>query len=387
MTVKVSFFPVGNGHMTLIGLESGRTLLIDINIRQAADKPEDETPDVAKELRQRLKRDSKERLYVDAFLLSHPDKDHCAGLCNHFHLGPPDEFNHEEDKIFIREIWSSPMVFRRASKNLTLCEDAEAFNREARRRVQCFREQGSSVGEGDRILILSEDEDGKTDDLEEILIRVDEEFSQINGLRDQSFKALLLGPLPKFADEDEEEVLAKNRSSTILQIAIATNGVPNACLFLTGGDAEVAVWERFWDKHSKSPERLAYDLLQTPHHCSWHSLSYDSWSELREKAKVSPTARNALCQARSGAFIVASSNPIHDDDNDPPCIRAKQEYEAIAREVKGKFLCVGEHPSKDKPGVLEFEITDFGPRKKSATISTGRIMGAGLVGRQPLSHG
>jgi hypothetical protein len=69
--------------------------------------------------------------------------------------------------------------------------------------------------------------------------------------------------------------------------------------------------------------------LQTPHHCSWHSLSYDSWSELREDAEVSQDARSALSQIRDKGKIVASSAPIKDDDCDPPCWGAKREYEDI----------------------------------------------------------
>ena len=89
MPAKLTFFPVGNGDMTLIELESGRSVLVDMNIRSAADDPDDDTPDVAAKLRDRLKRDSAGRLYVDALLLSHPDQDHCGGLRNHFHLAPP----------------------------------------------------------------------------------------------------------------------------------------------------------------------------------------------------------------------------------------------------------------------------------------------------------
>ena len=117
MTCTISFFPVGNGDMTLVELESGRKILVDLNIRAAADDPDDETPDVAEMLRGRLKRDTEGRRYVDTLLVSHPDKDHCTGLREHFHLGPPDEWSARADKIFIREIWSSPMVFRRASRN------------------------------------------------------------------------------------------------------------------------------------------------------------------------------------------------------------------------------------------------------------------------------
>lgn len=386
MTATLLFYPVGNGDMTLVETESGHQILIDLNIRADADDPDDDTPDVASALRERLRRDAEERLYVDALLVSHPDKDHCTGLQQHFHLGPPSEWSEKADKIIIREIWSSPLVFRRASRHHVLCDDAKAFNAEARRRVKKFRETAWLVGDGDRILILGEDEDGKTDDLEDILIRVDQEFSCVNGQNDRSMSARLLGPLPK-TDDDDEEILSKNNSSTILRFSLAGDGISDKCRFLTGGDAEVAVWEKLWQRHQWCTEWLSYDILQAPHHCSWHSLSYDSWSDLGEDAVVCWEARNALSQARSGASIVASSDPIKDDDNDPPCIRAKREYVSIADGVKGVFKCVGEYPSEQSPDVMEFEIGENGTRLKTKLMTATTVLGAGSIGRQPHSHG
>ena len=211
----------------------GFKILIDLNIRAAADDPDDETPDVAKELRDRLTRDSQGRLYMDALLVSHPDEDHCRGLHKHFHLGPLDDWSKRADKVLIREFWSSPMVFRRASRQHVLCDDAKAFNSEARRRVRKHRELPWSVGDGDRILILGEDEDGKTDDLQDILVRVDEEFSRINGPHDDSMQARLLAPLPA-DDVDDEELLSKNNSSTILRFSLKGGGMLDKCRFLTG---------------------------------------------------------------------------------------------------------------------------------------------------------
>lgn len=389
MSATITFFPVGNGDMTLIELESGRKILIDLNIRVAADDDTDDTPDVAKKLRDRLKQDSLGRLFVDAFLLSHPDKDHCSGLERHFHLGTPDNWSKDDDKIFIREIWSSPRVFRRASANNTLCSDAKAFNSEARRRVKRFRETNGIVGDGDRILILGEDADGKTDDLGAILVKVDEAFTKVNGQHDGSMDARLLAPLPVNEDAKEEELLGKNHSSTILQFSIAGGGVSGACKFLSAGDAEVAIWERLWRRHQKRTEWLEYDVLLAPHHCSWHSLSYDSWGELKEKAQVCQEARNALSRAKKGAVIVASSKAIKDDDNDPPCIRAKKEYIQIVGEsgVRGEFKCVGEYPSEKAPDTMEFEIGGAGPRLITKSMGAAAIVGAGAVGRQPLGHG
>lgn len=44
MPAMLSFFPVDNGDMTLLTSESRRQLLIDLNIRAAADDPDDDTP-------------------------------------------------------------------------------------------------------------------------------------------------------------------------------------------------------------------------------------------------------------------------------------------------------------------------------------------------------
>ncbi len=391
MTPQLMFFPVHhpardgdpghNGDMTLLELESGRRVLIDVHIDTAADDDSD-APNVAQMLRDRLKRDSQGRKYVDAFLLSHPDEDHCKGLDNHFHLGPPDTWSKEADKILIREIWSSPMVFRRASTKHVLCPDAKAFKREAKRRVKRFRESGNLVSGGDRIQILGEDESGKTDDLTAILVKVDEEFSQVDGSLDPSLKTRLLGPLPKASDESEEEALAKNRSSTILRFTLTSTGREDACLFLTGGDAEVAVWERLWQRHYWRAGWLRYDIILTPHHCSWRSLSYDSWSEKGEDAEVCSDARSALSQTRSGAEVLASSKPITDDDSDPPCVRAQREYEAIATEAGGLFRRIGD---SKKP--LRYEILWEGPRRVSERATAAGVTGGGAIGGQPLIHG
>ncbi len=393
MSPTITFFPVDNGDMTLIELDDDgkTTILIDVDIRQPADDENTPTCDVAKELRHRLKKDKNGRPYVNVFLLSHPDQDHCGGLRKHFHLGSLDDYDFdptegEELKIVIREIWSSPMIFRRASKNNPLCEDAKAFNKEARRRVKNYRENGHAQ-DGDRIRIIVRDENGKTDDIDEIVVEIDESFNEINGKESDSISMLVLGPIPPQEDEEEEDKLAKNRSSAIIQFSISADGKGDACLFLTGGDSEVYVWERQWERHMDNTDCLEYDLLLSPHHCSWHTLSYDSWSD-DENPQVSKDAVSALSQARDGAFIVSSSKPIKDDKNDPPCWGAKKEYLSILEPVGGKFFCTGEHPNAEKPEPLTFKIAKDGPQppsKKSVSI-TGPAVAAGST-KEPRYHG
>src|SRR5690606_33268504 len=152
------------------------------------------------------KRDKQGRKYVDAFLLSHPDQDHINGLRNHFHLGPPHEWSKDDDKIFVREMWSSHVVFRRASADNPLCDDPKAWAKEARRRVKRFRDDGFDTEEGDRILIMGEDVDGKTDDILDIVVKLDDTLSACNRVENGAFEARLLGPLPA-EDKDDEEAL------------------------------------------------------------------------------------------------------------------------------------------------------------------------------------
>ncbi|WP_432260849.1 metallohydrolase [Cupriavidus sp. TMH.W2] len=384
MTPEITFFPVGNGDMTLIRLSSGRTILIDTNIRQVCDG----VRDVLKDLRERLRTDDEGRPYVDVMILSHPDQDHCRGFEAHFHIGPLTDYptKGEPSKIVIREMWSSPLVFRRASKNHTLCDDAKAWNREAKRRVALFKEEG--LGEdGDRILILGEDTGGKTDQLGEILVKTDATITRVAGHAEEKFSALLLAPM-NADDEVDADKLSKNESSVIMNFSIGTGAVSDAVKFLTGGDAEVYIWEKQWKRHESKAENLTYDLLLSPHHCSWHTLSYDSWSEKKEDAKVSADARKALAQARAGAYIVASSCPILDDDNDPPCIRAKREYDSIANGVKGQFINTSTHPSEKAPEPMTFEITSGGVKAKWKSSAVPRTATASSVlASTPLSHG
>jgi hypothetical protein len=364
MTAKIEFFPVDNGDMTLLTLESGRQILIDVNIRKDADDVENQdVPDVIDMLRSRLRRDASKRPFVDAFLLSHPDADHCRGLTRHFHLGTPEDWKSKDDKIIVREMWSSPIIFRRRQDlDGELCLDAEAWWAEARRRVSLFRKNGASVSDGDRILILGKDVDGKTDDLADILVEVDKLITKICGQQDKTFSGLLLAPLPG-KDDEEEELLEKNHSSTVIRFELAAGEKSDAGRLLTGGDAGVAIWDRLWQRHKKSEENLSYDVLLTPHHCSWRSLSYDSWSEMGEEAKVSNDARNALGQALDGALLIASSKEIEDDEDDPPCIRAKREYDEIADDAGGEFLCTADECDDD---VLLITISEEGPTKGTA---------------------
>lgn len=381
MPANLAFLPVDNGDMTLLTTENGKRVLLDCNIRDVSG--DDPPPDVLKQLKDRLLKDDKGRYFVDAFVLSHPDQDHCRGFRTHFYTGPAADYPAESKKIFIKELWSSPMVFRRKSRHHVLCDDAQAFNAEARRRVRRYRESGTAWVDGDRILILGEDESpDKQRDLGAIVVKADTRFNTICGQYQSCFSAYLLAPQPRGTEEDEE-TRSKNNSSVILQVALGVGWNTQACRFLCGGDAEVDIWEDLWKRHRHAPDCLRYDVLLAPHHCSWHCLSHDSISELGDKAKVSPDAKAALTQILDYGRIVASSKEILDDDDDPPSYRAKQEYEAAAKEKRGRFYQTSEF--KGEP--FELEVTEAGPSPKKVSGGTASKATTSGIGSVPLVHG
>lgn len=361
---KIEFFPVGNGDMTLITLDNGKKILVDCNIRAVSD----DVPDVKKTLRQRLSRNSSKQLYIDVFLWTHPDEDHCRGIQDTFHMGEQDDWKKDDDKIVINEIWSSPIVFRRASVNHTLSKDAKALNKEAKRRVKVYRDN-SFASIGDKVLILCEDENGKTDDISPIVVKMDSSFDRLGGY----VNVRLLAPSPKSELDKDDDKLGKNHSSVIVNMALKDSNGNEVGRFLNGGDAEVVCWEHLWSRLNKKNKTswLEYTVLQAPHHCSWHSLSHESWKDTEGKAKPSDDAYKALSNCRDKAYIVSSSKKITDDYIDPPCYGAKKQYLKMLKQddCAGTFKCVADVKVKGENIPFEIELTSKGIEDISKTAT------------------
>jgi len=383
----ITFFPVSNGGMTLLRLNDvwNTSILIDINIRDTSSS-EDDICDVSRELVDRLAVDSKKRPYVDAFILTHHHDDHILGFEDFFHLGSLSDYKAPTDdgipKIVIRELWCTPRFWKQASTNYTLSDDAKAFNKEMKRRVKLFEDTKIIQPEGDRAIIVGKDSDGQTDKLNTIVREVGTAFSKINEHNiSAKFEGFIMGPLEKQKDEPYEDFENKNRQSIIMQLnvkeALYTHQI------LISGDAECLVWETLWKLYQKS-DRLDYDLLLNPHHCSWHSLSYDSQSEDPDP-QICKDAKSALSKKKAGARIVAQCKPIKDDDDDPPSQAAKNEYLTIVS--KECFYCTDEYPNEKNPEPLEFNLTNAGPQKKGFKEKSKLSLAAIASTKESYPHG
>jgi len=363
---KIIFYPVDNGNMILLKLEDKTTILIDMHVRKkASDEKEEEFYDVMSNLKENLEKDSQNRYFVDAFILTHLDKDHIGGLQDNFYLGNIDQYNDKDkDKIIIKETWSSERFWKRETGSITFSDDAKAYNKEMRRRANLHKDNEERIQkEGDRAIIFGDDEDDEG--YNNIIHKVGQSTSKVNNQTKSNFKINILGPLEQQEYEKNECFDKKNRASVILQIEIAVGGYVNKILLT--GDAEVDAWEYMREKYSNS--LLEYDILCVPHHCSMGSLGRKNYEG---KYDISDKALDALSQAKDGAIIISSSNEILNDDNNPPHYDAKQEYLKILSPKGGEFFCTDEYPNSKNIEPIVIEFTSGGTQLKSG-VSINKV--------------
>jgi ribonuclease BN (tRNA processing enzyme) len=364
---KIIFYPVDNGNMVFIKLKDNTTILVDMHIRKKShDNNAEEFYDVLSHLKDNLEKDSKDRYFVDAFILTHLDKDHIGGLEDNFYLGSLDDYKEKDkDKIIIKEAWSSERFWKREIEKITLSTDAKAYNKEMRRRVKLHKNCGEKIQkQGDKAIIIG-NKDGEHD---KIIYKVGDTISKVNSKNLDNFKINILGPLEQQENEDKETFDAKNRGSIILQLEVTVGNYTNKVLLT--GDAEVDVFEYMNDKYAS--DKLEYDILCSPHHCSMASLGRKKDKHQKGGYIISNEAKEALSHAKSGAVIVSSSKEILDDDNNPPHYEAMKEYKKILKPKSGEFKCTGTYPKKSSIEPIIIEFTSGGTQLKTG-ISKSKV--------------
>lgn len=357
---KIIFYPVDNGNMIFIKLKDNTTILIDIHIRKKSyDDNAKEFYDVLPHLKDNLEKDSKGRYFLDTFILTHLDKDHIGGLEDNFYLGSLDDWKEKDkDKIIIKEAWSSERFWKRETEKIILSTDAKAYNKEMRRRVKLHKNCGETIQkQGDKAIIIG-NKDGEHD---KIIYKIGDTISKVNSKNLDNFKINILGPLEQQENEDKETFDAKNRGSVILQLEIKVDTYNNKVLLT--GDAEVDVCEYLNKEYNQ--DKLEYDVLCSPHHCSMASLGRKN--KETNKYNKSKEAKKALSHAKKGAVIVSSSKEILDDDKNPPHYEAKQEYIKIINNKKDDFLCTGEYTKKSSVEPIIIEFTSAGTQLKTGS--------------------
>jgi hypothetical protein len=362
---KVLFYPVGNGDTSQIVLENGKRILLDYRHLTKAEDPDEPAIDLKARLKKELSDANKDSFDVVAF--THGDADHICGSTDFFELRHAEKYQ-GGDRVPIPELWvPAAMVLEEGS-----CESRAAefviWRQEARHRLR----------QGDGIRVFSKPEKLKS-------------WFDENDISLESRRHLLTDAgqlVPGFGlSEDGVEFFC--HSPFIKHVDGAVDDMRNACSlifnvrFMAGastfdllavGDSE---WEVLEDivattRAHGNDDRLAWDLFNIPHHCSYLALSDDKGER---ETTPKPLVAELLRAAKAGAYIISSSNPIEDTVDarksiQPPHVQARKCYERYLRDVAGAdFLVTMEQPSTARPEPIVFRIEPNGITREKKNLS------------------
>lgn len=360
---SITHFPVRNGDTGRIRLSDGTDIIIDCNITEESRDPSvKERYDVHAHLVEEARKENGVP-HVDAFILTHPDADHCRGFKETFYVGDPtnyDKADEQKNLIIVDELWFTPRIFSPHEEG-KLKESAKLFLEEARRRRSLYLSGNSERDRpGNRLRIIGYTGSGENEGLEDIVTVPGRTVSQINGHDKRDFSFFVHAPFKEDTDSENGE---RNDTSVILQARFDVGGEMHSCLAFLGGDAGCAVWRNVLNR--SEDEDLQWDLFLAPHHVSW---SFFSEERHEDDPEPSESSLAILGKKRLGARVVASCKPIKKDGDNPPNPAAAREYEKVVGE--DRFHVTSQHPDEDEPLPLVFLMSKNGPTMYSGATSS-----------------
>lgn len=378
---RIKYYPVENGDTSLITLSDETKILIDINItNDSTNEDEEERYDVLRDLLDNELKKSNKKPYVDVFILTHPDNDHCRGYEKYFFQGNPNDYSDkdkEAELIIINELWYTPRVFEVYTNELN--SDAKIFKKEAKRRMDLYKEDPDIANtNGNRIRIIGYTDNKDLIGLEDRIVVPGNLINEFNEDYKDDFAMFIHAPFKDTIDGDDA-----NETSIVFQAKFDVDSEKNACLAFWGGDAGWRIWEQILDK--SDDEDLNWDLFLAPHHCSW-----TFFNETTEEGKKEPkqTSVDILKKKRSGnPKVIVSSQKIIKDEPNPPSFEAKSQY---IKEVKDKnFHVTATHTNTKPPEPIEFEIKSTGPQEKTGNKSSNALKSSLITqaASQPKTYG
>jgi len=355
MAHRIIFYPVGNGDTSQIVLENGKRILMDYRHRKKTELGEGPEINLKARLKQELKDAGRDSFDVVAF--THADTDHIENSTEFFELRHAAKYQ-GNGRIKIDILWVPAAMVLETGANGQQSSEFVIWRQEARHRLK--------EGKGIRVFSKPEklkgwlEENGLTLESRRHLITDAGQLAPEFDIGTDGVEFFCHSPFIKHVDDGDD---LRNAASLIFNVRFRKNGTDYD--YLAVGDSEWSVLEDIvtTTKWHRNMDRLAWDLYNIPHHCSYLALS-DEKGEFETKPK--PLVEEILMLGKEGAYVVSSSCPILDtregrEQCQPPHIQAKKCYETYRKRTGGaKFLVTMEEPNAAKPEPIEFKVDDQG---------------------------
>lgn len=356
---QVIFYPVGDGDTSQVVLFNGRRILFDFCHRQKSEHADTPEIDLKARLRDELK--AADRDYFDVVAFTHADRDHIQGSTEFFELQHAARYM-GDGRIKIKELWVPAAMLLEEAERDQLSDEFVLLRQEARHRLL----------EGRDILVFSQPQ--ALMDWLTPLLRARGEQSDARdhlfidagtvvpgfSLGQDSVEFFCHSPFIKHCDEGD---MIRNSAALVFNVRFAVDGATYD--YLEVGDAEYGDLEDIVSttKFHENDDRLAWDLFNIPHHCSYRALNEEKGDQ-----ETAPTdgVKELLLKGKRDAYIVSCSRPVTDDQAAykqvlPPHIQARKAYQRYLSQVGGRrFLVTMEEPNGYKPEPIVFDIERFG---------------------------
>lgn len=377
----IKYYPVCNGDQSLITLSDKTTILIDCNIRESAKGDDDEKLfDAHEDLLKSIQRDSNDIPFVDVFILTHGDQDHCRGFAKNFYQGDPSKYSKEDkdnELIRVDTMWFSPMIAEEHTN-----DDEDAYQQEAERRLELHRKNDPKRNDiGNRIRIIGYDGNKDYKDLNSLRSIPGDILTKFNEKEQDVFSVFIHSP---FKDQLTSAEKDKNSTSIVFQARFKEKKTDTKFITLAifGGDSDHYTWDMILDKtkksgKDKSENALDWDIFLSPHHCSW---SFFNDRPQSENPEPKDTSLEILDFKRgSSPKVIASCKKIVAAKPNPPHNEAKKEY--VKKVGDENFYNTATYNVvDDTPQPIVFEVTTQGPIKPKDQEGSSKVTGSAGLG-------
>lgn len=368
----LTFFHLGNADSCLIDLATGEKLLLDYGHQGNPDDDEDLRCNLPEAIRKDLKK--AKRNFFDVAAFSHLDKDHYQGATELFYLEHAKKYQ-SDDRIKIKTLWVPAAVITEEG-----VEDPEgkALRSEARYRLK----EGKGIrvfSRPERLREWLEANGIKLDDRRHLITdagQVVPEFSTAQ----QGVEFFVHCPFAKRLNENEVE--DRNDDCLVLQMTFVCGIIKTKVIFAGDVTHEILSDIVSVTKSKGNQDRLEWDVVKLPHHCSYLSLGPEKGKD--ETKPIPEVAWLYENRGQKGGILVSSSKPIptkdseEDESADPPHRQAANYYRKAVDGLDGEFIVTMEHPKESSPAPLVIEISS-----SKATVRKEQLFGAAAVISQP----
>ena len=384
---SIKFYPVGNGDCTQIILENGKRILLDYRQHTNAGDARKPEIDLAKELKSDLSAVNRDNFDIVAF--THADKDHIEGCTEFFELDFAEKYQGEE-RIKIDELWVPAAILIEKADDADQSNESVILRQEARHRLKLG--YGIKIfSKPEKLISLMRQMGIDPDEREHLIIDAGTLVDSLD-LDQDGVEFFCHSPYMKHCDDNDSTKEVRNEASLAFNIRFKYSELIYDMLAFADPTCEVIADIVNITEYHERKDRLSWNILNIPHHCSYLALA-PSGEKGDQKTTPIEEVERLLLYGKANSYMVCSSRPIENDKAayeqvQPPHVQAKNTYTDYLSKVGGrKFLVTMEEPSTIHPKPMQFDIDSSGLSYAALILSGTGTAAAAAPSRAGISDG